>query len=933
MSNSLTRRASLSVGPIFLETLVKHYFARVAGDNSKNSVPLRKEVLLYDEVFNIAKARPCFSASRHTVEDLQAFANVRTPSPPSVHVVHTVVPMSCCDEAAIYLIKAFGGEDMMKRVVGGTKWWQVRGIRGLDAEWISTKKDWQSAQRRAKERRGSTAVPQEPTAERPELHLPNAASEPPLSPGAEAGHQSGAPTSNDTSRDSATYQPEMDEMRCILFSHGGGYYFGSVDQERYCIQRLARKIRGRVLAVNYRLAPQYPFPCAIQDLLAAYIFLIRPPEGAAHRPVRPEHIVIAGDSAGGGLSLALLQIIRDSDLPAPAGGVLISPWCDLNHSFPSVLSNTDTDVIPSTGLSLHKPSPLWPPPSNDVSSKVHNGLRKSIVDIYRRSKSAGRTPQASRPSDPDDVVPESPTTDRPMNVESTTSPPPPEILDVNRGIVLHAADGEVLEVPQQVQLYAPNGLLRHPLVSPALSYLGGLPPLLFTAGDREVLRDEIIFTAHRAAHPERFPVPNDTNDLYPTHKHVGKHMRPTPVHIQVYDDVGHVLPVLFPFTTPGKYCHRAIALFCKHVTNMQPAPLSSPGLLSPTDHHFITSPASLTPPQDEVPRLQVPSPKVHRSLSTRIQRAATGAKRRSSLWSRPSAQATSGSTTYSVDNRVSSGQITPISQSDVSDDVAGPRIGGPPEPPAEDLPRAGEAWVYAGNWAQSAVHQDMIRERVSTQGIIRPLEPENEVPALQVPPELVGKLSEHAVRRYVEGTARFEKKFARTIRHIEKKRQRNIDRASRDTNRHIAALQHYLDRERTTAAAAAEEKPGSGAVVEASWNLAWALDEDERPPPSSIVARRDTEEALKLARVADKAILSSERALSGNNLWNVIVNFLTVSPDDRPQARSDSGSPRAAKEHAVGAQTGRTGRLRSFLGRKRRSEGSASGSGRSSSGQ
>jgi acetyl esterase/lipase len=58
--------------------------------------------------------------------------------------------------------------------------------------------------------------------------------------------------------------------------------------------------------------------------------------------VRPERIVIAGDSAGGGLSLALLQVIRDSGLPAPAGGVLISPWCDFTHSFPSIITNTDT---------------------------------------------------------------------------------------------------------------------------------------------------------------------------------------------------------------------------------------------------------------------------------------------------------------------------------------------------------------------------------------------------------------------------------------------------------------------------------------------------------------------------------------------------------------------------------------------------------------
>lgn len=75
---------------------------------------------------------------------------------------------------------------------------------------------------------------------------------------------------------------------------------------------------------------------------ASDLFLIRPPEGALHRPVDPAKIVVAGDSAGGGLCLALLQVIRDTGLPMPAGGVLISPWCDLTHSFPSVHVNSAT---------------------------------------------------------------------------------------------------------------------------------------------------------------------------------------------------------------------------------------------------------------------------------------------------------------------------------------------------------------------------------------------------------------------------------------------------------------------------------------------------------------------------------------------------------------------------------------------------------------
>lgn len=101
-------------------------------------------------------------------------------------------------------------------------------------------------------------------------------------------------------------------------------------------------------AINYRLSPQYPFPCAIQDALAAYLYLIQPPPGAEHKPVKPQHIVIMGDSAGGGLSLAALQVIRDSGLPRCAGGVLISPWCDLSHSFPSIHANTKT-VRPHPG--------------------------------------------------------------------------------------------------------------------------------------------------------------------------------------------------------------------------------------------------------------------------------------------------------------------------------------------------------------------------------------------------------------------------------------------------------------------------------------------------------------------------------------------------------------------------------------------------------
>ena len=82
------------------------------------------------------------------------------------------------------------------------------------------------------------------------------------------------------------------------------------------------------------------------------LYLIRPPPEASHSPVDPAHIVVAGDSAGGGLSLALLQVLRDSGLPLPAGAFLISPWCDLTHSFPSVHVNNATVCAPSSSSEL-----------------------------------------------------------------------------------------------------------------------------------------------------------------------------------------------------------------------------------------------------------------------------------------------------------------------------------------------------------------------------------------------------------------------------------------------------------------------------------------------------------------------------------------------------------------------------------------------------
>lgn len=156
--------------------------------------------------------------------------------------------------------------------------------------------------------------------------------------------------------------------RVMLYVHGGAYFFGSVDEHRYQMQRHARKLNARVFAPKYRLAPQFPFPCGLQDCLAAYLYLLE--------TVPPNAIIFAGDSAGGGMAMSAMVVLRDCGLPLPAGAVLISPWVDLTHSFPSVAGESPMDYIPPGGFH-HKPSMAWPPPN----VKEMNAIREEAKAI------------------------------------------------------------------------------------------------------------------------------------------------------------------------------------------------------------------------------------------------------------------------------------------------------------------------------------------------------------------------------------------------------------------------------------------------------------------------------------------------------------------------------------------------------------------------
>ncbi|WP_250532954.1 alpha/beta hydrolase [Caballeronia sp. AZ10_KS36] len=125
--------------------------------------------------------------------------------------------------------------------------------------------------------------------------------------------------------------------RTILYLHGGGYYFCSPRSHRAISFALAVRTQANVFSLDYRLAPEHRFPAAVDDAVAAYRALLA--------VAAPQTIVIAGDSAGGGLALATLLALRDAGDALPAGAVLFSPWTDLTASGASMTSNEGRDPM------------------------------------------------------------------------------------------------------------------------------------------------------------------------------------------------------------------------------------------------------------------------------------------------------------------------------------------------------------------------------------------------------------------------------------------------------------------------------------------------------------------------------------------------------------------------------------------------------------
>jgi monoterpene epsilon-lactone hydrolase len=139
--------------------------------------------------------------------------------------------------------------------------------------------------------------------------------------------------------------PGVNTERVICYLHGGGYVLGSINTHRELASRLSRAASARVLILDYRLAPENPFPAALDDSTAAYRWLLSV-------GVNPARLVIAGESAGGGLTVATLVALRDAGEPLPAAGICLSPWVDLECLGESMVTKAEIDPVVTRDLVL-----------------------------------------------------------------------------------------------------------------------------------------------------------------------------------------------------------------------------------------------------------------------------------------------------------------------------------------------------------------------------------------------------------------------------------------------------------------------------------------------------------------------------------------------------------------------------------------------------
>jgi phosphinothricin tripeptide acetyl hydrolase len=164
--------------------------------------------------------------------------------------------------------------------------------------------------------------------------------------------------------------PATDPGRVVLYLHGGGYVIGSPRSHRHLAAAIAGAARSSALLLDYRLAPEHPYPAAVEDATAAYRWLL-------DQAVAPGRIVIAGDSAGGGLTVATLLALREAGVPLPAAGVCISPWVDLTCGGDTYRTKAAADpIVTRAAVAQMAQAYLGPtPPRTPLASPLFADLR------------------------------------------------------------------------------------------------------------------------------------------------------------------------------------------------------------------------------------------------------------------------------------------------------------------------------------------------------------------------------------------------------------------------------------------------------------------------------------------------------------------------------------------------------------------------------
>jgi acetyl esterase/lipase len=171
----------------------------------------------------------------------------------------------------------------------------------------------------------------------------------------------------------------MGSERVILYLHGGAYNAGSTRSHRALAANIAYAARARALTIDYRLAPEHPYPAALVDAFSAYKWLLE-------LGIRSDQITVTGDSAGGGLTIALLVALRERRVPMPAAAVVLSPWTDLSASGESWQENAKADYM-INGPKLKEAARLYlkdASPQTPLASPVYanlHGLPPLLIQV------------------------------------------------------------------------------------------------------------------------------------------------------------------------------------------------------------------------------------------------------------------------------------------------------------------------------------------------------------------------------------------------------------------------------------------------------------------------------------------------------------------------------------------------------------------------